>query len=255
MLPLLTALFLAAPPPIHIESAPRVHDAGAELRVTYVIAAQAELTAHASSDWVVRESSRSSQFSIVNGATSRSSTLTLTLVARRAGPLTLPIVSATIDGAVVRSASHVVDVSGTPKPAPPDEVSRGDAFLDWEAPPGLFVNVPTRVALCLWIREGLSLTQLTVTPPLSLSGATATPVARVDNLPGAPRRIGGVYYHRVPVLIESWRAGSEGSVTTRGGWVAVVVGGVAQRLEAPPLTLPVSTDPFFGSTTRPARDP
>jgi hypothetical protein len=47
MLPLLTAFVLASAPPIHIESAPRVHDAAAELRVTYVIAASAELTAQA----------------------------------------------------------------------------------------------------------------------------------------------------------------------------------------------------------------
>jgi hypothetical protein len=51
MLPLPTAFVLASAPPIHspihIESAPRVHDAAAELRVTYVIAASAELTAQA----------------------------------------------------------------------------------------------------------------------------------------------------------------------------------------------------------------
>lgn len=255
MLPLLTAVLLSAPPPILIEPSPRDHDAAVALRVSYVIAASAELTARESPDWIVSESNRSSQYSVVNGVASRSSTLGLTLVARRTGSLVLPIVYATIDGAVVQSEARVVKVTGTPRPAPTEESARGDAFLDWEAPPGLYVGVPARVALVLWIRDGLPLSQLTVTPPVSVSGAVSTPVARADNLPGAPKRIAGVFYHRIPVFIASWRAVATGTVRPKGGWAAVVVGGVAQRLEAPPLTLPVSTDPFFGRSAQPPRVP
>ena len=98
-------------------SAPSVVEAGIQFRVRYTVSSS-DATGFSPSDFKGFEviygpsTSRSSNFSIVNGKTTSSSTITYTyvLVASKAGDYTLSPATAQVDGKTIRSSSQAIKV-------------------------------------------------------------------------------------------------------------------------------------------------